>query len=471
MEHFFKLKENGTKVSTEVIAGITTFVTMAYIIFVNPNILGITGMDKEAVMFATCIGAFIGTVLIGLLANYPFAQAPGMGLNAFFAFTICGSLGFSWQAGLAAVFMSGVIFIIITLTGLREAIVKGIPSDLKRAISAGIGLFIAYIGIKGANFLSFTIDPGRWFATDPDPTKGTVIGDASAIPALSFSSPTAILAIIGLILCIILVVKKVRGALLIGIVGTSIVGAFMQFALGYNVGMTVPESFHFPNPAPTFGKFLTGFGDLFNMEQGLAAVIFSIIAVIISLTLVDLFDNIGTLIGTAAKAGLLDENGNLPRAGKALMADAIATTVGSVLGTSTVTTYVESGAGASAGGKTGLTSMVTAVFFLFSLFLAPCLGLVPGSATAPVLIIVGIMMASALKDIDWTDFRIAVPCFATVVMMPLAYSISEGIAWGFILYVVVNLVSGKAKKIGPVMWVFAALFIIRYILLMTNLVG
>jgi AGZA family xanthine/uracil permease-like MFS transporter len=449
MEHFFRLKENGTKVSTEVIAGITTFVTMAYIIFVNPSILGSTGMEPRAVMLATCIGAFVGTLLIGLLSNYPFAQAPGMGLNAFFAYTICGTLGFSWQAGLAAVFLSGIIFIIITLTGLREAIIKGIPTALKRAISAGIGLFIAYIGVVNAGFISY----------------------GAGVPALNFSTPSAVLAVFGLILCVILVVKKVKGALLIGIVGTSVIGAFMQYVLHYNVGISAPKEFTMPSLAPTFGKFIEGFGDLFNMQQGFAVVVFSVIAVLISLTIVDMFDTIGTIIGTAAKANLLDADGNLPRAGKALLADAIATAVGAVVGTSTVTTYIESGAGVSAGGKTGLTSVVTSILFLVSMVLSPCLGLVPGSATAPVLIIVGIMMSSALKDIDWSDFDVAVPAFATIVMMPFAYSISDGIAWGFILYVIVNLVRGKAKNISPVMWVFAALFVIRYILLMTKLVG
>jgi len=466
METVFKLKENNTTVGTEVAAGITTFVTMAYIIFVNPNILANAGMDAGAVMIATCIGAAIGTLLIGFLSNYPFAQAPGMGLNAFFAFTICGSMGYTWQAGLAAVFISGIIFIVITITGLRTIIVNGIPASLKKAISAGIGLFIAYIGVKNAGFLKFTIDPGAYLMFGETPDTATIVSNASAIPAFNFASPTAILAIIGLIITIILVARGVKGALLLGIIVTSIVGAIMQFAMGFSVGITTPGALSIPSLAPTFGKFAGGFGDLFSTGQGAGVLIFSVIAVLISLTLVDMFDTIGTLIGTASKAGLLDKDGNLPRANKALLADAVATSAGAVLGTSTVTTYVESSAGVAAGGKTGLTSLVTGVLLLLSIFISPFLGFVPTGATAPILIIVGIMMATSLKDIEWTDFRVAVPCFLTVAFMPIAYSISDGIACGFIFYVIVNVCTGKAKSVSPIMYVFAILFVIRYLMMM-----
>lgn len=460
MDKYFKLSENGTSIGKEVVAGITTFVTMAYIIFVNPSILSLAGMDASAVMVATCLASFLGTILIGLLSNYPFAQAPGMGLNAFFAFTICGTLGYSWQAGLAAVFVSGIIFIIITITGLRSKIVNAIPLSLKKAISGGIGLFIAYIGVKNAGFLKFTIDPGKY-----QDFSGTIVSDASAIPAFTFGSATAILSIIGLVITAILVVKKVRGSLLIGIVATSIIGAVMQFGFGIQLGMSLPEKFAVASVAPTFGQFIYGFGELFQTSAGITTMIFSVIAVLISLTLVDMFDTIGTLIGTAGKGGFLDKDGNLPRANRALLADAIATTTGAIIGTSTVTTYVESSAGIAEGGKTGLTSVVTSVLFLLAIVLSPLLGLVPTGATAPILIIVGVMMMGAIKDIDWHDFTEAMPAFLTMAMMPFAYSIADGIASGFIFYVIINLVTGKGKKTSPILYVISLLFIIRYIIL------
>jgi AGZA family xanthine/uracil permease-like MFS transporter len=469
MDSLFKLRENNTTVGKEVVAGVTTFVTMAYIVFVNPAILGQTGMDAGAVLLATCIGAAIGTFIMGLLANYPFAQAPGMGLNAFFAFTICGSLGYSWQAGLAAVFISGILFIIITVTGLREAIVNGIPAQLKKAISAGIGLFIAYIGVKNASFLTFTSDPGTYSMFGDSPESATIVAGAGAVPAFNFANPTAILSLIGLILTIAFVAKKVRGALIVGIAVTSVIGAALQFGSGgaFNVGISLPGGFSLPSLAPTFGKFGEGFGQLFTTDQGIGVAVVSVITILISLTLVDMFDTIGTLIGTAAKAGFLDEKGNLPRAKQAMLADAIATSTGAVLGTSTVTTYVESAAGVSAGGRTGLTSVTTGVLLLLSVFLAPVLGFVPSGATAPILIIVGVMMASALKDIDWPDFRVAVPCFFTVAVMPFAYSISDGIAMGFIFYALINAFTGRAKEVSLVMYVFAALFALRYVFLFT----
>ncbi|MDR0518562.1 MAG: NCS2 family permease [Clostridiales Family XIII bacterium] len=467
MESLFRLRENNTTVGREVVAGITTFVTMAYIVFVNPSILGLAGMDTGAVMLATCIGAAIGTFIMGLMSNYPFAQAPGMGLNAFFAFTICGSLGYTWQAGLAAVFISGIIFIIITVTGLREAVVNGIPASLKKAISAGIGVFIAYIGVKNAGLLTFTSDPGTYQMFGDSPESATIVAGAGAVPAFSFASPTAILSIIGLVITVALVTKKLKGALIIGIAITSVIGAILQFASGgaFNVGITPPGKFELPSLAPTFGKFGEGFGQLFTTDQGIGVAIISVVTILISLTLVDMFDTIGTLIGTASKAGFLDKDGNLPRARQAMMADAIATTAGAVIGTSTVTTYVESTAGVSAGGRTGLTSVTTGVLLLLSIFLAPVLGFVPSGATAPILIIVGVMMASSLKDIDWPDWRTSVPCFFTVVFMPFAYSISDGIAMGFIFYVIINAFSGKAKEVSPVMYVFAALFALRYVFL------
>ena len=310
LEKLFHLKENKTTVKTEVTAGITSFFTMAYIIFVNPQILSAAGMDAGAVMLATCVASAIGTFLMAFLANYPFALAPGMGLNAFFAFTICGSMGYSWQAALAAVFISGCLFIIITVTGVREAIVRAIPMELKNAISVGIGFFIAFIGLKNANMLKFTIDPGKYQNFD-----GTIVADASPIPAFNFASASTLLAIFGLIVLAVLYVRKVKGALFLGILITSAVGCVLQFALGIDVGVTAPTGgISIPSLAPTFMQFTHGFGELFNFSEGVGSVLMSVVSVLISLVLVDMFDTIGTLIGTATRANMLDKEGNLPRA-------------------------------------------------------------------------------------------------------------------------------------------------------------
>ncbi|MDR0315113.1 MAG: NCS2 family permease [Oscillospiraceae bacterium] len=465
MEKLFKIKERGSNVRTEIMAGVTTFLTMAYIIFVNPSILSATGMDFGAVMLATCISAAIGTLIMGLYANIPFAQAPGMGLNAFFTFTIVFGLGYSWQAALAAVFISGILFIILTVTKLREAIVKAIPAFLKKAISGGIGLFIAYVGIKNAGLLSFTLDPGTW-----SESNDTIFGNASAIPSFGIASASSMLAVIGLVVTIVLVAKGIKGGLLISIAVTTAIGALMQYVFGWDVGIITPDfsNFAFPSLAPTFGQFVNGFtgeGGLFDLSSGIGVGILSIVTVLISLTLVDMFDTIGTLIGTASRAGMLDEDGELPDVGKALLADAVATAAGAVLGTSTVTTYVESSTGISEGGKTGLTSVTTALLFIGAIVFTPVLGIVPGAATAPVLIVVGVLMMASLKDLDWTDFDIAAPAFLTVAMMPFAYSISEGIGIGFISYVLIKLVKGKFRDVHPIMFVVALLFLARYVIL------
>lgn len=443
---YFNLKGMGTSVRTEIVAGLTTFFTMAYIIFVNPPMLADAGMNPNAVLIATCLAAAIGTIAMALLANYPFALASGMGLNAFFAYTICGQMDYSWQAGLAAVFISGLIFIVITVTGLRTAIVNAIPLPLKKAISGGIGLFIAFIGLKNA---------------------GIVVSSESTTIALGkFNEPAIILAVIGLIITIALVCWKVKGGLLISIVATSIVGAVMQYGLGFSVGlpnlseMNFAISFDFSSA----GQFVNGFGELFSSGEGVGALVFSIISVLLSLTMVDMFDTIGTLVGAASKGGFLDKDGNLPNADRALLADAIATSAGAVLGTSTVTTYVESSAGIAEGGKTGLTSLTTAACFLLAIFAMPLLGFVPSAATAPVLIIVGVMMASGIKEIDWSDIEIAIPAFFTLIMMPLAYSIADGIAFGCISYTVIKIVRGQAKKVHPVMYVISILFLLRYVI-------
>ena len=451
----FKLRENGTNVRTEMRAGVTTFVTMAYIIFVNPAILSNTGMDAGAVMVATCLAAAIGTAIMGILSNYPFAQASGMGLNAFFAFTICGSMGYSWKGALACVFVSGILFIIVTITGLREAIVKALPDVLKKAIGVGIGLFIAYIGIKNSGLLSFTVDPGNYTLLGE-----TVVTNSSPIAAINISTATTILAIIGLVIMIILVVKKVKGALLIGIILTSIIGAIMQFAFDIEIGMTLPTGFSVASLAPTFGAFITGFGEIFTAKGILTSLL-----VFLMLFIVDFFDSTGTFIATADKIGVLDEQGNLPNAKQAYLADAIGTTVGAILGTSTVTTYVESTAGIAEGGKTGLTSVVTAILFGLAVFLSPLLGLIPGAATAPVLIVVGVMMMGSVLKIKWNDISEAIPAFLTIAVMPFMYSIAEGIAWGIMSYVLVKLAKKEAKTIHPAMYVLCILFIIRYVAL------
>ncbi|MCI9273461.1 MAG: NCS2 family permease [Clostridiales bacterium] len=442
---FFNFKGTGSNPRTEIVAGLTTFFTMAYIIFVNPPMLKDAGMDQNAVLIATCLAAALGTVLMGLLSNYPFALASGMGLNAFFAYTICGQMGYSWQAGLAAVFLSGVIFIIITVTGLRTAIVNAIPLFLKKAIGGGIGLFIAFIGLKNAGIIAAS--------------------ESTFVSLDKFNNPHIILAVIGLILTIALVVWKVKGGLLISILGTSAIGAVMQYAMGFDIGMPTDVAFNFNlDLGPTFGQCFTGFGELFSTGKGVGVLIFSIISVLLSLTMVDMFDTIGTLVGAASKGGFLDKEGNLPNANRALLADAIATTTGAVLGTSTVTTYVESSSGISEGGRTGLTSLTTAACFVLAIFAMPLLGFVPSAATAPILIVVGVMMASSIKEIEWQDIEIAIPAFFTLLMMPLAYSIADGIAFGCISYTVIKLVKGQPKKVHPVMYVITLLFLARYVI-------
>jgi AGZA family xanthine/uracil permease-like MFS transporter len=461
IKSYFKLKENNTTVKTEIVAGFTTFITMAYIIFVNPNILKMAGMNSAnalgekangftafndpvvgAVLVATCLSAAIGTLLMGLLANYPFAQAPGMGLNAFFSFTVVLGMGYTWQQALSAVFISGLVFIIITLTKLREMIVDAIPMTLKHAVSGGIGLFIALIGFKNAGIVG----------SNPD----TIIAFGN------LTKSTTLLAVFGLILTGTLMAKKVKGSMIIGILATTVIGIIFKI-------VPVPPGFSViaapPSLSPTFWSFdFKGLLDT-GSNGNLFAAITSILAIILSFTLVDLFDTIGTLVGTGNKAGMLDKNGKLPRINKALLCDSIATTTGAVLGTSTVVTYVESASGVMEGGKTGLTSVVTSMLFVLALFFAPVAGLVPAEATAPALILVGVLMMGALKQIDFDDFTEALPAFLTVVMMPFTFSIANGIASGLIVYPIIKIVSGKAKGIHPLVYILAALFILRFVAL------
>lgn len=452
-EKLFKLKENNTTVKTELIAGITTFMTMAYILAVNPSILSDAGMDSTAVLLATCIASFIGTACMALMANLPFALSAGMGLNAYLAYTVVIGGKASWQIALLAVFIEGIIFIILSLTNVREAIFNSIPLPLKRAVSVGIGLFIAFIGLQNA---------------------GLAVGNPSTLVALiSFGEDfntagiCAILAIVGLFITAILYVKNVKGSILIGILATWILGVICELT-----GIYAPNAeAGFYSIIPTFQmtdftKLGETFGQCFHADFS-EVKIFDFIVIIFSFLFVDLFDTLGTLIGVSTKAGMLDENGKLPKIKPALLADAIATTSGAVLGTSTTTTFVESSAGVMAGGRTGLTALVTAVLFLISMFFAPIFTAIPSFATAPALIMVGFLMFSSIIEIkfDEDNYTKAIPAYLCIIAMPLFYSISEGISIGVISYVIINLICKKWKEIHPIMYVLAVLFILKYIFL------
>ena len=451
MERFFKLKENNTTVRTEVLAGITTFMTMAYILAVNPSMLAAAGIDPTAGLIATCLASFVGTMCMALMANYPFALAPGMGLNAYFAYTVCGAMGYPWQVALAAVFVEGIIFIILTLTNVREAIFNAIPSTLKKGVSAGIGLFIAFIGLQGA--------------------KIVVNNDSTLVSYVNFRANfhtegiSAILALIGLFITIILYAKGIKASILIGIVATWVLGMLAQ-ATGLYV-VTPDAGFYSLYPSfgiTDFSKFGETFGQVFKADfSGVS--IANFIVVLFAFLFVDMFDTIGTLVGVATKAKMLDENEKLPRIKPALLADAIATLVGAIFGTSTTTTYVESSAGVGAGAKTGLASVVTGFLFLLAIFFAPVFTAIPGFATAPALIFVGFLMVTAVADIKFDDLTEAVPAYLCLIAMPLMYSISEGITIGVISYVIINLCCGKAKKITPLMYILTILFIAKYIFL------
>lgn len=430
LERLFKLKLNKTDVRTEILAGITTFMTMAYIIIVNPAILSGAGMDKGAILVATVVSAGLSSILMGLYANYPFALASGMGLNAFFAFTVAPQVG--WEGALAVVFCSGVLFLVLTLTKARQAIIDGIPHSLKMAVTTGIGLFIAFIGFKNAGLIIF--DQG-----------------AGAFALGKLSDPQVLLALFGFVLAGTLVVRRVKGALLWSILGTTAVGmAFGLVGLPTGIGSFVAAP---PSVAPTAFKFIDGFKNMFSLK-GLG-----FIPLIFSFAFVDLFDSIGTFVGVAGKANMLDKDGKLPRANKALMSDAVGTIIGAVMGTSTVTTYVESAAGVAEGGRTGLTAVTTGILFLASLFLAPLAFLIPGAATAPILIIVGVFMMEPVIKINFGDYLEAIPAFLAIVMMPFTFSIADGMVWGVLAYTVLRVLSGKAKEVSVTMYLMSALFI------------
>ena len=455
MEKLFHLKENHTDVKTEVMAGITTFMTMAYILAVNPNILSAAGMDAKAVLIATSLAAFVGTMLMAFLANYPFALAPGMGLNAYFAYTVVLSMGYSWQMALLAVFVEGIVFIVLSLTNVREAIFNAIPLTLKSAVSVGIGLFVAFVGLQNAKLI--------------------VNSDSTLLTYQHFKGETfhsvgigALLTLIGVLLIAVMLIKNVKGAILYGIILTWVLGIICELtgiyvpdaeAGMYSVIPTAFVSFDFSYLGNTFGQVFNL--DFTNFNIG------NFIVVVFAFLFVDLFDTLGTLIGVASKADMLDEEGKLPRIKGALLADAIATSAGAVLGTSTTTTYVESASGVTEGGRTGLTAATTAVLFLLASIFSPLFLTIPSFATAPALIVVGFYMMGAVVKINFDDMTDAIPAFLTILVMPLAYSISEGIAIGVVSWTLINLLSGKAKekKITPLMYVLTVLFILKYIFL------
>ncbi len=455
LEKIFKLRENGTDVRTEVIAGITTFMTMAYILAVNPNILSASGMDANAVLIATALASFVGTLLMALLASYPFALAPGLGLNAYFAYTVVLKMGYTWQIALMAVFIEGIIFIILSLTNVREAIFNAIPMTLKSAVSVGIGLFVAFIGLQDANL---------------------IVNDESTLVTYQiFKGETfhsvgvgAILALVGVLIIAVLLIKGVKGGILLGILATWVLGILAEL-----VGLYVPDAeAGMYSVIPTaivsfdFSSFGQTFGAVFRADFSGVNVL-DMIVVVFSFLFVDMFDTIGTLIGVSSKAGMLDENGRLPRIKPALLSDAIATSVGAVFGTSTTTTYVESASGVTAGGRTGLTAAVTAVLFLLSVVFSPLFLTIPSFAIAPALIVVGFYMMGSVAKIDFDDMSDAIPAFLCIIAMPLAYSISEGISVGVISWTIINLVTGKAKekKISVLMYILTVLFILKYVFL------
>lgn len=433
MESFFRLKEHNTTVKTEVLAGITTFMTMAYILAVNPGMLSATGMDAGGVFTATVVSSMIATLIMALYAKYPFALAPGMGLNAFFAFTVVlGPMGKSWQFALTAVLIEGIIFILLSFVKAREAIFDSIPMNLKHAVSVGIGLFIAIIGLSGAGIVV--------------PGNGTVLalGD--------LTSGSVAVALFGILVTGILLAKNVSGAILIGIIASTLIG----IPLGVTM---IPEGFSILSLPPSLSnvafKFV-GMEEILSMEM---------VVVVFTFLFVDIFDTVGTLAGVSSKAGFLDKDGKLPRVGKALMADAIGTVAGACLGTSTVTTYVESAAGVAGGGRTGLTSLATAGMFALALFFAPLFTMIPAAATGPALVIVGLFMMSPIKKINFEDFTDAIPAFLTIVMMPFAYSIADGIVFGMVSYVILKALTGRTKEISKVMWLLAVLFVLKFVLM------
>ena len=452
LEKLFKLSENKTNVKTEVVAGITTFMTMAYILAVNPSILSATGMDPTAVLLATALASFIGTAAMALMANLPFAMSAGMGLNAYMAYTVCLGMGYPWQVALLAVFVEGLIFVVLSLTNIREAIFNAIPLSLKRGVSVGIGLFIAFIGLQNA---------------------GLCVGGATLVELVDFrenftsTGISALLCVVGVLVTAVLHIRKVKGSILIGIVATWVLGMLCQLAGLYVPNPELKCYSLFPTMAWTdFSKLGETFGQCFRVDFSVVKPL-EFVVVIFAFLFVDIFDTLGTLIGVSTKANMLDDQGRLPKIKPALLADSIGTTAGAILGTSTVTTFVESASGVAVGGRTGLTALVTGLLFLVSMFFAPIFTAIPSFATAPALIMVGFLMFSGITELKFDDDKLTetIPAYLAILAMPLFYSISEGISVGIISYVVLNVVTGKAKKVTPLMYVLALLFVLKYIFL------
>lgn len=431
LQKTFGLNPAKHSVRTEIIAGITTFLTMAYILAVNPSIfsaLESQGMPTNAVFTATALAAIVGCLVMSIYAKKPFGLAPGMGLNAFFVYTVCLAMGHPWQMALTAIFLEGILFILLTVTNVRKLIVDAIPVTMKRAIGAGIGLYIAFIGLKSAGII--------------------VSSEATSVALGSFSEPAVILSIIGFLITSVLVILNVKGGMLLGIIATTLIGIPMGVT-NFNGVMSTP-----PSIAPIFCQF--------EWSQILS---WDMVAIVFTFLFIDMFDTIGTVVGVSVKSGMVDKDGNVDGINKVLMADAVATVAGAVFGTSTTTTYIESASGVSEGGRTGLTSFTIAVCFAIALMFSPLFLAIPGAATGPVLFIVGVMMASPVRDIDWSDYSEAIPAFVTMLLMPLAYSISDGIMLGMITYTLLNALAGKLKKVSVMMWILALLFILRYVLI------
>ncbi|RSJ59942.1 Guanine/hypoxanthine permease PbuO [Streptococcus gordonii] len=468
LDKLFKLKENGTTVRTEILAGLTTFFAMSYILFVNPAMLSQTGMPAQGVFLATIIGAVAGTLMMAFYANLPYAQAPGMGLNAFFTFTVVFSLGYTWQEALGMVFICGIISLIITLTKIRKTIIESIPGSLRAAISAGIGVFLAYVGIKNAGLLKFSIDPGTYTVAGESVEKAqsAITANSSATPGLvAFNDPAVLVALVGLAITVFFVVKGIKGGVILSIFATTVVAisvGLVNLSLidlsQNNLGTAFKEL------GEIFGVAIgpKGLGALFTDTARLPQTFMAILA----FSLTDIFDTIGTLIGTGEKVGIVassGENHESERLDKALYSDLIGTSIGAIAGTSNVTTYVESAAGIGAGGRTGLTALVVAICFAISSFFSPLLAIVPTVATAPILIVVGIMMLGSLKNIEWDDLTEAIPAFFTSIFMGFSYSITHGIAAGFIMYALVKTVKGQAKEVHTMIWILDALFILNFV--------
>ena len=431
LERIFKLKENGTDVRTEVMAGITTFMTMAYILVVNPLILSDSGMDFAKVFAATAIASAIASIFMGLVANLPFALSAGMGLNALFSYTVCVGMGYSWRWALTAIFVEGIIFLIMTVTNIREAIVNSVPANIKRAIGAGVGLFVAYIGLKNAGII--ISDESNLTALNPEWYKG--------------ASGTAV---VGLIITAVLLARRIKGALLIGMIITTLIG-IPSGITSYAGGSYIPAT-------PYFWEF--AFSEITADSRS----VFDFVIIVLTFLYFDMFDTVGTLIACAGKSGIINPDGSIPRARQALLADAIGTTTGSVLGTSTVTTFVESSAGVAEGGRTGLTAVTVGLMFMLSLFLEPLFGSIPSAATSPALIIVGVMMITPVKTINFDDYTEAIPAFMTIILMVAASSISDGIMFGILSYVIIKSLSGKIKETDAMTWVVAVLFMIKILI-------